>query len=174
MRLDDADDHVHALPLEPLALLQHLVGLADAGGEAEVDLEPAALLLADQGEELLGSAGGRRCCTELPTRSQLPRSRTGGRSQSTRQRSRGNVVPPPRLALARDLAAVGLHDLADDRQAQPRAAGPVHAGHAEELVEDVRQELRRDADAGVGDRQPHPAVAVRVAADSVTAPPGSV
>ena len=54
MRLDDADGHVHALSLEAVALLQHLVGLADAGGKAEVDLEPAALLVADQRQELLG------------------------------------------------------------------------------------------------------------------------
>ena len=53
VRLDDADDHVHALLLQALAFLQHLVGLADAGGEAEVDLEPAALLLADQRQEML-------------------------------------------------------------------------------------------------------------------------
>ena len=53
MRLDDADDHVDALPFEPLAFLQHLVGLADAGREAEIDLEPAALLFADQRQELL-------------------------------------------------------------------------------------------------------------------------
>jgi hypothetical protein len=33
--------------------LQHLVSLANAGGKAEINLEPAALLLADQREEML-------------------------------------------------------------------------------------------------------------------------
>jgi len=35
--------------------LQHFVSLANAGGKAEIDLEPAALLLADQREEMLRS-----------------------------------------------------------------------------------------------------------------------
>ena len=59
VRLDDADDHVHALLLEPLPLLEHLVGLADAGGEAEVDLQPAPLLLAEQRQELLRARARR-------------------------------------------------------------------------------------------------------------------
>jgi len=54
VRLDAADDHVHALALEAVALLEHFVGLADAGREAEVHLEPAALLLLDQRQEVLG------------------------------------------------------------------------------------------------------------------------
>src|SRR5262249_3664140 len=54
VRLDDADNDVNPLLLEPLALLEHLEGLADAGGETEVDLEPAALLVADQAQEVLG------------------------------------------------------------------------------------------------------------------------
>ena len=69
VRLDDADDDIHALLLEPVALLEHLVGLADAGREAEVDLQPAALLLADQRQELLGV--GRRvgsCAHPRPVR----------------------------------------------------------------------------------------------------------
>ena len=39
--LDETDHHVDALPPQPVALLQHVVGLADPGGEAEVDLQPA-------------------------------------------------------------------------------------------------------------------------------------
>ena len=61
--LDEADRHVDALPLQPMPLAEHGVGLADAGREAEVDLEPAPLLAADQVEELLGgraSGFGRR------------------------------------------------------------------------------------------------------------------
>jgi hypothetical protein len=48
MRFHDADDHIDALPFEAVGFLQHQVRFAHAGGEAEVDLEPAALLLADQ------------------------------------------------------------------------------------------------------------------------------
>ena len=58
VRLDHADDHVDALPLQTVRLLQHLVGLADAGGEAEVDLQPAALLLANQAQEVLRRRAG--------------------------------------------------------------------------------------------------------------------
>ena len=57
--LDDADRHVDALPLEAMPLAEHGVGLAHAGRRAEVDLEPAPLLAADQVEELLGSGAGR-------------------------------------------------------------------------------------------------------------------
>ena len=53
VRLDEADHHVDALPLQPVALLEHVVGLADPGGEAEIDLQPAALLLADQRQKVL-------------------------------------------------------------------------------------------------------------------------
>ena len=41
MRLDDADDDVDALLQPGARLLQHLIGLADAGRRAEEDLEPA-------------------------------------------------------------------------------------------------------------------------------------
>jgi len=37
-----------------VTFLEHLVGLADPRREAEVHLEPAALLLADQAQEALG------------------------------------------------------------------------------------------------------------------------
>ncbi len=53
MRLDETDDDVHALVAQALSFLQHLERLADAGGEAEVDLEPAPLLLANQRQEIL-------------------------------------------------------------------------------------------------------------------------
>ena len=59
MRFDDADDDVHALALEAMGVLEHLVGLADAGREAEVYPEPAALLLANEVEEMLRIAAGR-------------------------------------------------------------------------------------------------------------------
>ncbi len=42
VRLDVADHHVDALRLQRVRLLQHRVGLADAGGGAEEDLQPAA------------------------------------------------------------------------------------------------------------------------------------
>ena len=54
VRFDEADHHVDALPPQPVALLEHVVGLAHPGGEAEVDLQPAALLAADEVEEKLG------------------------------------------------------------------------------------------------------------------------
>ena len=41
MRLDHADDDVVAVLLSGARLLQHLIGLADAGGRAEEDLQPA-------------------------------------------------------------------------------------------------------------------------------------
>ena len=42
--LDDADDHVDAIGMPGAAGHQHLIGLADAGGGAEEDLEPALRL----------------------------------------------------------------------------------------------------------------------------------
>ena len=42
MGLDDADDHVDAFGLAGPAGHQHFVGLADAGGRAEENLQPAA------------------------------------------------------------------------------------------------------------------------------------
>src|SRR5262245_6892235 len=56
MRLDHADDDDLTLVLPSARLLEHLVGLADAGGRAEKDLEPpgAALLLARLGEQGIG------------------------------------------------------------------------------------------------------------------------
>ena len=60
VRLDVADHHVDALLAQAISFLQHLVGLAHAGGKAEVDLQLAALLLADQVEETLGVRACRR------------------------------------------------------------------------------------------------------------------
>ena len=54
MRLDEADRHVDALPPQAVAFLEHVVGLAHARGEAQVDFQPAALLPADEVEEELG------------------------------------------------------------------------------------------------------------------------
>ena len=54
MGLDQTDDDVHTLGFEPVSLAEHRVGLAHSGRRAEVDLEPAARLPADQVEELLG------------------------------------------------------------------------------------------------------------------------
>jgi hypothetical protein len=52
VRLHDTEDHVNPLSSKAVGLLEHLVRLADASGETEVDLEPATLLLADQGQEM--------------------------------------------------------------------------------------------------------------------------
>ena len=54
VRFDVADDDVDALPLQAVGFLQHFVGLADAGREAEIDLEPPPLLLADHRQKSLG------------------------------------------------------------------------------------------------------------------------
>ena len=53
--LDQADDDVDPLRLEPVPFAEHRVGLAHAGRRAQVDLEPAPRLAADQVQELLGS-----------------------------------------------------------------------------------------------------------------------
>ena len=52
--LHEADDHVDALPPQPVSFLEHVVGLAHARREAKIDLQPAALLAADEIEEKLG------------------------------------------------------------------------------------------------------------------------
>ncbi len=56
MGLDHADDDVDAGPAPGVRALQHLVGLADAGGGADEDLEPAAraLLAARRFQQCLG------------------------------------------------------------------------------------------------------------------------
>src|SRR6185503_5717088 len=57
------------------------------------------------------------------------------------------------LALDSDAPAMCFSDPAPDREPEPRAAVSARsrAVHAVEAVEDVRQVLRRDADAGVAD-----------------------
>jgi hypothetical protein len=52
---EKSDDDVDALVPEAVALLEHLIGLADAGRVAEVDLEPAPLGPADHPEKDVGS-----------------------------------------------------------------------------------------------------------------------
>jgi len=54
VRLDHPDDDFDALAPLRLRRQQHLVGLADAGGGAEKDLEPAAPLLVGRDEERFG------------------------------------------------------------------------------------------------------------------------
>ena len=62
VRLHDPDHHIDTLPLQSVALLKHLVSFADTGGEAEIELEPAVLLLADERQEVFrprtGCVGG--------------------------------------------------------------------------------------------------------------------
>ena len=97
VRLDEADHHVDALPPQAVAFLEHVVGLAHAGGEAEVDLQPAALLAADEVEEQLGL--GLRCrrwtwrCgfvveRELVSTAAIVRSRTIASRRCTRRPAR--------------------------------------------------------------------------------------
>src|SRR6185295_3200010 len=52
--LDQPDGDVDPARLEPMPFEQHLIGLADPGAVAEVDLEPAAVRPLDQAEEALG------------------------------------------------------------------------------------------------------------------------
>ena len=54
--LDDADDDVDPVARLGAGRLQHLVGLADAGGGADEDLQPADMLLLAPGrfEKRLG------------------------------------------------------------------------------------------------------------------------
>ena len=52
---DQADDDVDPLCFQAVTLAEHRVGLADARGRAQIDLEPAPRLTADQVQELLGT-----------------------------------------------------------------------------------------------------------------------
>src|SRR2546422_1777929 len=78
-----------------------------------------------------------------------------------RQRDR-ECRPPPRAALYVDRAAVRLGDPLTDGEAQPRpgalAGARARGVGPPEAVEDMGQVARRDADAGVGDRQRDPAI----------------
>ena len=58
MRFDDADHDVDILPLQPMGFLQHFVGLADAGREAEIDFQPATLPLANERQKMFGPLMG--------------------------------------------------------------------------------------------------------------------
>ena len=49
MRFDDADHDIVAVLLSGAGLLQHLVGLADAGSRADENLEPAGSALFSPG-----------------------------------------------------------------------------------------------------------------------------
>ena len=51
VRLEQSDDDVDPPALQPVAFLEHLVGLADPGAVAEIDLQPAVLASG-------GSSGG--------------------------------------------------------------------------------------------------------------------
>src|SRR5262249_59826041 len=94
-------DDVHPLLLQPLRLLEHLVSFAHARGEAEVDLQPAALLAADQGQELLwrwasAVGGGAHVGPRWPGRLRLsgPYARSAASSQADGS-VRRKVVPWP-------------------------------------------------------------------------------
>ncbi len=53
VRFDEADHHVDALPPQPVSLLEHVVGLANPGGETKIDFQPATLLATDEIQETL-------------------------------------------------------------------------------------------------------------------------
>ena len=53
VRLDEAERDFDAAPLERLRLLQHAIGLADAGGEPDVQLQAPALRATEDLEEIL-------------------------------------------------------------------------------------------------------------------------
>ena len=54
VRFHEADHHVDALPPQAVAFLEHVVGLAHARREAQIDLQPSPLLPADEVQEDLG------------------------------------------------------------------------------------------------------------------------
>ena len=91
VRLEVADDDVDALPLQFLRLVQHAVGLADAGGVAQVDLEFAARAA------LIGASGA-----ETGARRNLRRRRSAGRSGcATSQQRRSWPVWPRKSCVTR-------------------------------------------------------------------------
>ena len=53
MCLDETDHRIDALPPQSVSLLKHVVGLANSGGETEIDLQPAALLATNEIKESL-------------------------------------------------------------------------------------------------------------------------
>ena len=108
--LDQADDDVDALRLEPMPFAEHRVGLADAGRRAQVDLEPAPRLTADQVEELLGGRAmefRRRAWNRSPARSRSTDHsaespapcRAPGSSSSTLTRGGAPRIAPDRFVM---------------------------------------------------------------------------
>src|SRR2546421_4107373 len=73
----------------------------------------------------------------------------------------GEGASPSELALGPHAAAVHLHDLAEDREAQPAAAAraPPRRVHPYEAVEDAREDVLRDAGPGVRNGEPRLVVA---------------
>ena len=65
--LDEADDDVGASLLAPVSLLQHRVGLADAGSHAEVDPQPAARAAPGLASDALQHLLGRGALVWLPS-----------------------------------------------------------------------------------------------------------
>ena len=171
MRLHDADHHVDPLPLQALSFLEHLIGLAHARRETKINLQPAALLP--------GGSNSRNCSgvlwdalRDMSNTSEsvgvgwgrFPWLRPGFRhGYLALGFDRSVAVPDGQgepenrsfalFAGAGNVPAVRDHNLADDGQAQTRAAPPILAGDAEELVEDVGKALRRDARSRVGNGQ---------------------
>ena len=47
VRFDQSDHHIDAFRLEPVCLLEHLIGLPDTGGISKVYLQPSTLGQAD-------------------------------------------------------------------------------------------------------------------------------
>ena len=60
VRFDEAEDHVDAALLQRVRFLQHAVGLADPGREADVELQPPALGALDELEKVLRPRAGLR------------------------------------------------------------------------------------------------------------------
>ena len=103
VRLDEAEHDVDAALLQRVRLLEHAVGLADARGEADVELEPAALRALDELEEVLrpASLGGRgrevmaARMADLPPR---PGLRTAGRAPGSAQHVHARLAEEAEVA----------------------------------------------------------------------------
>ena len=53
VRFNEADHHIDALPPQPVSLQEHVVGLANPGGETKIHFQPAALLATNEIKETL-------------------------------------------------------------------------------------------------------------------------
>ena len=53
VRFDKANHRIDALPPQSVSLLKHVVGLANPGGETEIEFQPAALLATNEIKETL-------------------------------------------------------------------------------------------------------------------------